>query len=93
MKDVKDFLITEVQISFVKPQDGLIGFASCVLSESLFISSIAIHRKLDGSGYRLTYPSKKSGTRDFDIFYPLSSKLSKAIELAIFSKLENILDV
>ena len=53
--------VTEVDISFVKPKDGLIAFASVVLDDQPYLSDIAIHSKLVGSGYRLTYPTRKVG--------------------------------
>src|SRR5947208_2317485 len=38
---------------------GLIAFASAVLDDQLFLSGIAIRSKLVGSGYRVTYPTRK----------------------------------
>jgi hypothetical protein len=34
--------ITEMDIAFVKPKDGLIAFASVALDDQLFLSGIAI---------------------------------------------------
>jgi DNA-binding cell septation regulator SpoVG len=56
--------VTEVDIVFVKPKDGLIAFASVVLDDQLFRSGIAVHSKLVGSDYRLTYPTRKIGDRN-----------------------------
>jgi len=53
--------VTEVQIKVIKPKEGLLGFASLVLNDSLYLSSIGIYGRLDGSGYRITYPTKKVG--------------------------------
>ena len=53
--------VTEVDVAFVKPKDGLIAFASVVLDDQLYLSGIAIHSRLVGSGYRLTYPTRKVG--------------------------------
>ena len=50
--------ITEVQIDFIKPKDGLIAFASLVLNGDIYLSSIGVHKKVDGTDFRLTYPSK-----------------------------------
>lgn len=79
--------ISEVQIDFIKPNNGLIGFASFVVDGSFYISSIAIHTKLNGNGYRLTYPSKGS----FTIFHPINKSTSLAIGAAIFSKLKDVM--
>lgn len=80
--------ISEVQIDFIKPNNGLIGFASFVVDGSFYISSIAIHTKLNGDGYRLTYPSKGS----FTIFHPLNKSASLEIEAAIFRKLKDVMN-
>ncbi|MBP7075035.1 MAG: septation protein SpoVG family protein [Rhabdochlamydiaceae bacterium] len=80
------FDIADIRIIPVRPINGLVAFASCTLGGTLYISSIAIHRKLDDSGYRLTYPTKKSGNKDFTLFHPLEPKLSKALEEAIFAE-------
>ena len=53
--------LSEIQVIPVKPRDGLIGFVSFVLDEKYYVSSVAIYTRLDGSGYRLTYPAKKIG--------------------------------
>ncbi|HBC0467222.1 TPA: septation protein SpoVG family protein [Legionella pneumophila subsp. fraseri] len=80
--------ISEVHIEFIKPRDGLIGFASFVIEDSIYISSIAIHKKLNGDGYRLTYPSKGN----FTICHPINKKASQEIEAAIFSQLKNVMN-
>jgi len=78
--------ISDIRITPVKPIDGLVAFASLVINESLHLGSIAIHRKLDGSGYRLTYPTKKVGMADRTIYHPLTPDLSRAIEQALFDE-------
>jgi DNA-binding cell septation regulator SpoVG len=83
----RQMIISEVQIEFIKPQNGLIGFASFVVDGSFYISSIAIHTKLNGEGYRLTYPSKGN----FTICHPINKQVSKEIEAAIFSKLNDVM--
>ena len=83
--------ISEVQISFIKPKDGLIGFASFVIDGSIYLSSIGIHQKLDGSGLRLTYPKKSATDRQCDLFHPITQAAAKAIENAIFEKIENVM--
>lgn len=80
--------ISEVQIEFIKPCNGLIGFANLVFEDGLYLSSIAIHQKLNADGYRLTYPSKGK----FTLFYPIRKDLSLEIEAAIFSKLKNVMN-
>ena len=79
--------ITEVQIELIKPKNGLIGFASLVIDANIYLSGIAIHSKLEGTGYRLTYPSKGK----FTLYHPINKQTSKAIEAAIFSKLNDVM--
>ncbi|PIQ78110.1 hypothetical protein COV82_01840 [Candidatus Peregrinibacteria bacterium CG11_big_fil_rev_8_21_14_0_20_46_8] len=77
-----EIVITEIQIVPIKPQDGLIGFASFVLNGCLYLGSIGIHTRLDGTGLRLTYPTKGA----INIYHPINKEVSKAIEEAVFSK-------
>lgn len=83
--------ITEIQILPIKANNGLIAFASCVLDGSIYLGSIGIHKKLDGSGYRLTYPTKKVADKDFNIFYPINRQASKEIEDWIILKVKEIM--
>lgn len=82
--------ISEVQIKIVKPRDGLVGFASLVLDGKLYLSSIGIFTKLDGTGFRLTYPTKKVGLSDMQIYHPINNEVSVAIENAILSKANEV---
>jgi stage V sporulation protein G len=82
-------LITEVNVTPIKPQDGLVAFASIVLNDSIYLSSIAVYTRPDGS-YRLLYPTKKLGERILNLFHPISREASKQIETAIFKKCEEI---
>lgn len=84
--------ITEVQIRVIKPKDGLLGFASVVLDGNLYLSSIGIFSKLDGSGYRITYPTKKVGDLDLHIFHPINKDLGQEIEQAIITKAKEIFE-
>lgn len=84
--------VTEVQIKVIKPKDGLVGFASVVLDNNLYLSSIGIFSKLDGSGYRITYPTKKVGDLDMHIFHPINKELGHKIEQAIITKAKEIFE-
>lgn len=84
--------ITEIQINLTKPKDGLIGFASLVVNGDLYLSGIAIHKKLNGEGYRLTYPTRKSGEQNFEVFYPINRTAGRQIENAILSRLKDVLN-
>lgn len=56
-------LISEVNIVPVKPNNGLVAFASVVLDESLYLGSIGVHSRLDGS-YRIPTLLKSSAVRN-----------------------------
>jgi stage V sporulation protein G len=88
---VATMLVTEVDIAFVKPKDGLVAFASVVLDDQIFLSGIAVHQKLVGSGYRLTYPTRKVGEAQFSLFHPIRKPIGLAIERAIFDKLKDVM--
>ena len=84
-------MIDEVQIIPIKPVDGLIAFASVVYNNAVFLGSIGVHTKLDGSGFRLTYPTKKVMGKDMHLFHPINCTLSQEIEEAIFAKLKKVM--
>ncbi len=84
--------ISNIQITLVKQQGGLIGFASFVLYGAFYVSGVAIHEKLDRSGYRLTYPTRKSGDQVFNICHPINKQTSKSIEDTVFQKLKDVLN-
>lgn len=79
--------VSEVKIEIVKPNNGLIGFASVVINDSIYLGSIAVYKKLNAQGYRILYPKKG----DFDIFHPITKEASNLIEEAIFNKLEDVM--
>jgi len=70
-----ELLIHNIKYKSVAKQGSLIGFASLVVSEGLFVGSIGVHRRKNG-GIRLVYPQKNG----YDIFYPINSSLGKIIE-------------
>jgi stage V sporulation protein G len=88
MQEIK---ITEVQISFIKPKDGLIAFASLVLNGQIYLGSIGIHKKLMQDDFRLTYPTKKTCQNDLNIFHPIKREVSLAIENAIKQKMKEVM--
>ncbi len=83
--------ISEVNIVLIKPKDGLIGFASVVVEDALYLGSIGIHQKLNG-GFRLTYPTKNSGMQKSHIYHPINGMVGKVIESAILNKLNDVMN-
>jgi hypothetical protein len=87
---MKQDLIAEIQITPIKPVNGLIAFASFVLLESIYCSSVAIITRPNG-GYRLLYPTKKVGNKDMTMFYPISKEVGLLIEQEVIEKLEDVM--
>ena len=83
--------LTEIQIIPIKPQNGLIALASFVLDNSLYLSSIGIFTRPE-SGYRLTYPTKKVGGRNINIFHPINKQFADQIETVIIKKFEEVMN-
>lgn len=84
--------VSEVSVTPVKPVDGLVAFASCVVNGQLFIGSMGIHKLLDGTGYRITYPTKKIGSRQLNYFHPVTKEMGAKIEQAIVKKCTEIFE-
>lgn len=78
--------VSEVNVVLVKAVDGLVAFASCVVNGQLYLGSLGVHRRLDGTGYRITYPTKRVGARELNYYHPLTKEAGKAIERAIYDK-------
>ncbi|MBI5072141.1 septation protein SpoVG family protein [Candidatus Falkowbacteria bacterium] len=87
----QDVRISEIQIVPVKPNDGLIGFASFVLDQKYYVGSVAIYTRLDGSGYRLVYPAKKVGEKNINVFYPITPVAGRIIEEEVSRKVNEII--
>ncbi len=83
--------ITEIQIIPIKPNDGLVALASVVFDEVLYLGSIGIHTRRDGNGYRITYPTKKLGQKDFNIYHPINRQVGQLIEETILARATEVL--
>jgi len=83
--------IAEIQITPVKPQDGLVAFASLVLNGNLYLGSIGVFTRPQG-GYRLVYPTKKAGFRDINLFHPINKDFASQIEAAVSAKYEEVMN-
>ena len=76
----------------IKPKDGLVAIASVVADNSLYLGSVGVFTRLNGSGYRITYLTKKIGEKNINIYHPINKETSKAIEEAIILKAKEILE-
>jgi len=80
--------ISEVQIIPLKPKDGLVAFASCLLNDQFYLGNIAIHTCLNAPGeYRLVFPSKViTPGRDIPIYHPINKVTYEAIRTPVVQK-------
>jgi DNA-binding cell septation regulator SpoVG len=84
--------ITSVQIYPTQSTSGLVGFASVIVDDWLRLTGIGIHKRFDGQGYRLTYPTKRPGLHDTNLFHPISKPGSQLIEKAIFEAYKAVIE-
>jgi DNA-binding cell septation regulator SpoVG len=90
---MNETVITEINIYPVRPKDGLVAFASCLLDGKLSLNSIAIYTRPDGNGHRLVYPAKMlPNGKLINLFYPIDKTTASIIQQAIISDYENLID-
>mgnify|MGYP006363160107 FL=1 len=82
-------MITEIQIVPIKPNRGLVGFASFVFDGTFHFGSIGILTRPKG-GYRLTYPTRKVADKSLPVFYPINKAVAQQIEHLIIAKFEEV---
>jgi stage V sporulation protein G len=84
--------ISEINIVPIKPKEGLLAFASCVLNNQYFIGNIAIYASLDGGNFRLVYPTKLlSNGKQISCFHPINRETGEALRKAISKKYEELI--
>lgn len=81
--------ISEVQITPVKANEGLVGFASFVYNDSFYMGSIGIYTRPQG-GYRLTYPTRNGSGGSFNIFHPINREIAQAVEKEVINRFEEV---
>jgi len=85
--------IGEVEILPVKPQNGLLGFASFILNNSIYCGNIALYSRLDGS-LRLVYPQKTlPNGKTINIFHPVTRDMGNLFTHAIENKYNDIINL
>jgi len=77
-------MISDIKLRFVENgHDGLIAWASCVVSGAIKLDNIAIRRSRDGSLF-LTYPAKLTpGGKKYHYFNPISREAADAVRDAL----------
>jgi stage V sporulation protein G len=90
---MNDLNVSETQIVPIKPRNGLVAFASCVINHSLYIGSIAIHTSpTNEDGYRLVYPARTlPNGKEINCVHPINRETGRVISMAIIDKYKEIL--
>jgi stage V sporulation protein G len=82
------FEIAEVNILPVKPQNGLVAFASLVINNRLYVGNIAVYTSPTAKdGFRLVYPEKvlPNGKR-INCVYPITQEAGEVITKAVIER-------
>src|SRR3990167_5344177 len=84
--------VDEVEIYPVKPRGGLVAFASCIVNGCLYLGNIAVHTRLDGSGYRLVFPVKVlPNGKEIQCVHPVTRQAGELLLQAIVEKFEALI--
>ena len=82
--------ISKIKIKKVSPERGLVGFASCVVNDSLYLGNIAVFTRLgEEKRMRLVFPIKETGQNKISVFRPLTAELYYLLEQAITEKYQD----
>jgi len=88
-----DLEISEIQIIPVQPRNGLVGFCSFILNDSIYIGDVAIHTCLSNpEGYRLVYPDRiLANGKKVNCVHPINRKTGEAIQKAVVAKYKSLM--
>ncbi len=81
--------ISEIKITPVHSDNGLVAIVSCVIDGKFFVGSIGIYCR--GSEYRLTYPTKKYRSSSMSIFHPIKRVIADQIQQAVVEDYEQLI--
>jgi len=89
-----EIVVSEIQIVPIKPQNGLVGFASCVINNQFYVGNIAIYTSLSSkNGFRLVFPNKKLASgQAVPCFHPINKEAEEQISSAIISRYIEVMD-
>lgn len=86
--------ISELNVTPIKPSNGLVGFANLIYDNNFFLGSIGIYSRPTG-GYRLTYPTlpprRDDSIKQLNYFYPINKEIALAIENAVTEKFNTVI--
>ena len=90
---MSEFEISKIQVIPIKPKEGLVAFASCVINDSLYIGSVAVYSSPSTqSGFRLVYPVKVlPNGKEIHCVHPINKDVGEFISKAIINKFKEII--
>lgn len=90
---MSEFEISEIQVIPIKPKEGLVAFASCIINSSLYIGNIAIYGSPSTqSGFRLVYPAKiLPNGKEINCVHPINKEVGELISKAIIKKFREVI--
>lgn len=82
---MNELTISEIQIIPIKPKDGLIAFASCIVNDQFYIGNIAIYTSPSSpDGYRLVYPTRTlNNGSNLSMVHPINKETGFIIQKRI----------
>lgn len=84
--------VSEMQILPVKPNNGLVAFASCLLNKQFYLGNIAIYTTPNGKSFRLVYPAKVlSNGKQINTFHPITKEAGEAMSYAIINEYNKLI--
>lgn len=89
MEDKYKVEISEIRITSVHSDNGLVAIASCVIDGKFFVGSIGVYSQ--NGQYRLTYPTKKRGINAMSTFHPIKRPVADQIREAIVEEYKELL--
>ena len=86
--------IDEIQIVPIRPLDGLVGFASCVINNQFYVGNIAVYSSPSSrDGFRLVFPTKKLASGQVvDCFHPINKEAGELVTSAIIKQYVELMD-
>ena len=85
-------VVSEIQVLPVKPKDGLVAFASCVINGHFYLGNIGIHTRPDGSDYRLVFPVKiLPNGKQIQCFHPVTRQAGESLQRAVIQKFRELM--
>lgn len=91
---MSEIVVSEIQIIPIKPKDGLVAFASCVINNQFYLGNIGIYTSpTSPDGFRLVFPAKTLPTgKQIQSVYPINREAYEVVKKAIIQKFEELMN-